>query len=234
MAADYHMNSPTTIPDSIIESINIVLDTQHAVLETFKKIECLHWTYLDDYRDINRRRYPTLTIQTFAIELFRAKNMPHRSHEILNYIRVYTRHKKSLPTAGVIFYANSDQDLRFVVVKMRGSDIWSMPKGKRDGGDMSLLKTAEREFHEETGLDISEFMGDHLPVRTINRTRFYMLEAGSPGGATTFTGYNTREIDDVRWVSTAEVIACERQYSKQCLYVAQELDHMFRRPATSR
>jgi 8-oxo-dGTP pyrophosphatase MutT (NUDIX family) len=234
MAADYQqMNS--CIPESILESINIVLDTQDAVLETFKNIECLHWTYLDEYRDSNRRRYPTLSIQNFAIALFSAKRMPQRPYEIINYIRSYTRHKKSLPTAGVILYQLFGRnDIRFVVVKMRGSDIWSMPKGKRDVGDNTLMRTAEREFHEETGIDISEFMGDHLPIRTINRTRFYMLEAdvtvfANCGTTPTFTGYNTKEIDAVRWVSTTEIVACDTMYSKQCLYTALELDHMFRR-----
>src|SRR3989338_4084242 len=67
------------IPDCLIDSIDLKLDTKNNMLHSFKEIERLHWDYLDNYRDLNRRKYPTININDFAIRLFRVKGLTHRS-----------------------------------------------------------------------------------------------------------------------------------------------------------
>ena len=210
-----------SLPYSLVDRVDINLDSNDSIIKTFKDIERAHWDYLDNYRDINRRRYPTLNIYQFSRKLFCNQDISISTKDIESYIKQYNRYKKSIPTAGVIFYYNNDKDADFIVIKMRYAKIWSMPKGKKDPDDFSLLSTAYREFKEETGLDVEDCLNDNLPSKNICKTCFYLLESDIRNKY--FTGYNTKEIDSVKWVSVRSVINDPGHYSKQVQLTAKYL-----------
>lgn len=209
------------LPYSLVNRVNIDLESNESVLRTFKDIERSHWDYLDNYRDMNRRKYPTLNIYQFSRKLFNDQNMETTIKDIENYIKQYNRYKKSIPTAGVIFYHNYGDSADFVVIKMRYARIWSMPKGKKDPDDIDLMTTAYREFKEETGLDLEDCLNDDLPYKNICKTCFYLLESDVRNRY--FNGYNTKEIDAVKWVSVRSVISSPDNYSKQVQLTARYL-----------
>jgi 8-oxo-dGTP pyrophosphatase MutT (NUDIX family) len=212
------------LPYSLVNRVNIDLISDESVIKTFKDIERLHWDYLDNYRDINRRKYPTLNIYQFSRKLFNDQNVDTSIKDIEAYIRQYNRYKKSIPTAGVIFYHNNDNGVDFIVIKMRYAKIWSMPKGKKDPDDINLMTTAHREFKEETGLDVEDCLNKELPSKNICKTCFYVLE--SDVRTRYFNGYNTKEIDSVKWVSIKAVISAPDYYSKQVQLTARYLQDL--------
>jgi len=206
-----------SIPHQLFDNISVDFGTDKQIIDTFKQIERSHWDYLDNYRDRNRRRYPTLSIQQYAMKLIQSRNIEHIDmNDVQHYLRKYNRHKKSLPTAGVVFYHRNDNNIYFVVVRMRFSKIWSMPKGKKEPAE-----TAQREFHEETGVDLEDLLHLDTPHHVFNKTRFYMIESDIKN--TQFQGYNDREVDSVKWVSAAQVVRNQNHYSKQTASVAKHL-----------
>lgn len=213
------------LPSMVTSGVSINLSTHNNVLSTFKQIERSHWDYLDKFRDYDRRRYPTLNIREYSKKLLQEKGYEPSMTHICNYIRQYNRYKKSLPTAGVILYHLTGNSVEFVVVCMRYADIWSMPKGKKDPEDVDLVVTARREFFEETGLDLDDCIHACLPSKTINRTKFYMLESDHTNHQ--FNGYNTKEISAVTWVSVMDVLNNRGLYSKQTSAVAEHLRSRF-------
>jgi len=209
-----------SIPHQLFDNINVDFGSDKQIIDTFKQIERSHWDYLDNYRDRNRRRYPTLSIQQYAMKLIQTRNIDHiDTNDIQHYLRTYNRHKKSLPTAGVVLYHRNDGNIYFVVVRMRFSKIWSMPKGKKEPTE-SLTETARREFNEETGVDLEDLL-QNTPYQVIAKTRFYIIESDIKN--TQFDGYNEREVDSVKWVSATHVIRNQNYYSKQTIAVAKHL-----------
>jgi 8-oxo-dGTP pyrophosphatase MutT (NUDIX family) len=204
------------VPRCLTENIEIKLDLNKNIIDTFKQIERNHWDYLDNYRDVNRRRYPTLSIQQFTSKLFQVKGIPATYSGIQDHLRVYNRYKKSVPTAGVIFYHHAN----FVVVRMRFSKIWSMPKGKKEP-DEHLGHTAQREFREETGIDLDDCLHADTTSRMINKTCFYLVESDYMHRE--FNGFNCKEVDAVKWVNAHTVAENTHNYSKQTVSVAKHL-----------
>lgn len=211
------------IPPSALNGLTLELDDNDSIIRTFAEIERCHWDYLDNYRAHNRRRYPGYKIGEFARQAFRQLERSDRAAEIPDWIKMYNKHKKSLPTAGVIMYYISDDtdDIHFVTVKMRHSNLWSMPKGKRDSSDDSLLITACREFQEETGIDVEECISADTPCKTLNKTTFYLLETDHVSNH--FDGYNRNEIGDVCWSSAVYVHDNPHNFSKQTVSAAKYL-----------
>lgn len=88
-------------------------------------------------------------------------------------------------------------------------DDWSFPKGKVESDDGTLVDTARREVHEETG--IWSQVGDEL-ARVYYRDRaqrfkevtYFLMTGDGPFVA-------NDEVDDARWVSLAEA-ACQLSY----------------------
>lgn len=217
MTANCQSHTGSLIPRDIIDKIVV---NQKDLLYTYRAIEEAHWEYLDNYRDLNRRKYPSYNLYQFTKILFDAKDLA--VHDIENGIREYNKYKKSLPTAGVIFYHNGINRM-FVVVRMKHAKIYSMPKGKKDTIDgHSLLKTASREFKEETGIDLDDLINNDTAHKSINKTLFYLVESDSINR--TFTGYNTNEIGSVKWVSTRDVLRTQDRYSKQTVATARYLE----------
>lgn len=96
-----------------------------------------------------------------------------------------------------------DGSVQVLIVHRAAYDDWSLPKGKLDP-DESHLEAALREVAEETGLRCTP--GEELPeVRYLDsserskRVRYWAMTPAS--GAFTPNG----EVDEVRWVSLAEV-----------------------------
>lgn len=212
--------SISSIPSSILAGLTLKLDNDDSIIQTFAEIEQCHWDYLDNYRVHNRRKYPGYKIGEFAKRVFRQLGQSHHTMHIPDWIRMYNKYKKSLPTAGVIMYHVAD-DIRFVTVKMRHSNIWSMPKGKKDSSDATLLTTARREFHEETGIDVEDCISTNTTCKTLNRTVFYLLETDHVSNH--FDGYNSNEIGDVCWSSATHVCDNPHNYSKQTVSAAKYL-----------
>jgi 8-oxo-dGTP pyrophosphatase MutT (NUDIX family) len=209
------------IPDNILKGLTIRLDTDDDICDTFKNIEQCHWDYLDNYRDYNRRQYPGYKIHEFVRRVFIVKGI-NRLQDIHECLKLYNKYKKSLPTAGVIMYNNKLNNISFVTVRMKHTDIWSMPKGKKDVGDSGLLQTAIREFREETGVDLEECIFVNTPSKVINRTLFYLVESDALDMY--FSGYDTNEISDVKWTAVADVSQYPDRYSKQVRAAAKYLN----------
>lgn len=211
--------SLVSIPKCLTQ-INIRLDSEKDIINTFKQIEQNHWNYLDNYRDGNRRRYPTLSIKEFAFEVIRAQTAHVRLEDVKNYLRLYCKHKKNIPTAGVVLYHYRDNVIYFVVVRMRFQKIWSMPKGKKEPNE-TIIQTARREFHEETGIDLEDLVMEDTPRHKIERTWFYLIEADQM--TFNFEGFNAKEVEEVKWVSATSVIRSSIRYSKQTVAAAKYL-----------
>lgn len=209
------MNGSLVSLPKCLTDIEISLGSDREIIQTFKKIERKHWNYLDNYRDQNRRKYPTLNLQQFTLKLLHMKGiLDVNTKDIMLYIRLYNRYKKGLPTAGVILYhITQDGELYFLTIRMRFAKIYSMPKGKHEANE-NLKETACREFREETGVDLDDCMNnEHTPFYIISKTRFYMIE--SDHMQQDFNGYNMKEVDEVRWTSVNEVLDYPSNYSKQ-------------------
>lgn len=220
------------VPETIVNNLRIKLDTNRDIIETFKEIEKGHWDYLDNYRDQDRVRYPSMTIYQFSQKVLESKGFHTNKNDIQNYIRIFNRFKKNVPTAGVIFYhradpivvsndhsASSSSTSYFVVVRMRFSNVWSMPKGKKEPSE-ELISTAKREFLEETGIDLDDHISSTTSKVSINKTLFYLVETDVMNKV--FDGYNKREIEEVKWINAADATDIN-QYSRQTVAVAKYL-----------
>jgi hypothetical protein len=100
----------------------------------------------------------------------------------------WDKYKKSIPTAGVIMWDPYVKSM--LMVRINGSDIWSMPKGKAEKGER-IDETAVREFQEETGLELDVTLREKV---TIMRTVFYYVES-----EVREIKYKTNEIAEVGW-----------------------------------
>lgn len=209
------MNGSLVALPKCLTNVELSLGSDQEIIQSFKRIERKHWNYLDNYRDQNRRKYPTLNIQQFTFKLLRAKGINDvNMQDIMFYVRLYNRYKKSLPTAGVILYHTTQKgELFFLTIRMRFAKIYSMPKGKQEPNE-DLMQTACREFREETGIDLDDCMNNEcMPYRLINKTRFYLVE--SDHMQERFSGYNMKEVDEVCWSNVHDVMDYPDNYSKQ-------------------
>jgi 8-oxo-dGTP pyrophosphatase MutT (NUDIX family) len=215
------------VPETIINNLRVKLDTNRDIIETFKEIEKAHWDYLDNYRDQDRARYPSMTIYQFSQKVLESKGFHTNRNDIQNYMRIFNRFKKNVPTAGVIFYHRADplvsndsaSSSSFVVVRMRFSNVWSMPKGKKEPSE-ELINTAKREFLEETGIDLDDHISSTTSKVSINKTLFYLVQSDVINKV--FDGYNKREIEEVKWINAADATDIN-QYSRQTVAVAKYL-----------
>lgn len=204
-----------------IENVEVNLTNKDTTIDTMKQIESAHWDYLDNYRDYDRYRYRNYNIYSFTKKVFAFNGKHDHIDQVEQYVRQYNRYKKSLPTAGVLMYYVQDGIPYFIVIQMKNARIWSMPKGKKDTSDENLAETAVREFREETGIDVCDFVEETTPTKVLNKTRFYILESDDMGQS--FHGYNQNEIAAVRWISCNDVMDCPKSYSKQTVLAASYL-----------
>lgn len=81
---------------------------------------------------------------------------------------------------GVVFRRRDDGKLQFLLIHRSRYDDWSLPKGKRDGGE-SFEACAEREVREETGsrIKVQDPIGTIsyvTPAGNHKRVRYWLME----------------------------------------------------------
>jgi 8-oxo-dGTP pyrophosphatase MutT (NUDIX family) len=196
------------------DKLNIDLDNDF--FGSMGKIEKAHWNYIDNYCSSNTF-YPRLSFYQFMEEIFKYKNLFAVIPYIKDYGRLYDKYKKSMPTAGALIiyrdphHASRERD-QILLVNITGSQLYTLPKGKQDPGDLTLEETAAREVKEETGLDISDIIC-YSDYYNVHKTRFYIVETDEL--ITQFQNYNKNEIAHHKWFSFEYVLANPAKFSKQ-------------------
>lgn len=194
-------------------------DSSCDLVKTFQEIEKRYWTYLDSY--VALQKYPSLTFEQFVSAIYQICG--GNVCNVREHMRMYSSYKKSLPTAGIIYYHIGVNEISFVVIQVKAvpghaEPVWSMPKGKAEPGE-SLCETAMREFREETGISVDIPPGNSACNVAKSTFYFHRVEHKTE----TFSGYNGREIKAVRWTTVNDVQANPQRYSKQVLGVARSL-----------
>ena|SRR3989338_9338264 len=206
----YHNRRFKAISSPIEQLDKIALDFSDDIhiIHSMQEIEKLQWNYIDNYHLKNRLHYPYLNLRAFMSELFTFYEIPHELTNIQQYFVQYNKYKKTLPTAGAIVHYENN----ILLVKNQNGTVYSMPKGKAEKGE-TLEQTAIREVKEETGLDLTDNITGSNRHTTIQKTRFYIVETDHL--LPRFTGYNPREIADVRWFSFDDILDNVNNFSKQ-------------------
>lgn len=200
-----------------VSQLRLKFETLDDMVTTMRSVESAYWDYTDNYNKPSPRRFPYYKLVDFLTLIMRQTGNPmyHLSAEI---IKKYTKYKKSLATDGIILYT-LEPSIKVTVVRVNGSKIWSMPKGKRESGEESL-DCAVREFIEETGIDISDSASRDMDSVAIHKTNFFLLEADY---AIPLKKYKTNEISGVKWADISDVTANSSCYSKQVTLVMEYL-----------
>jgi 8-oxo-dGTP pyrophosphatase MutT (NUDIX family) len=181
---------------------------------TMKSVEIKYWDYLDNY---DRSSNPFLSQYNFLYRLVQSNNLCYDYDSILKFWKRYEKHKRTIPTSGLIIIAPGRSQI--LLVKVYNSDIFGMPKGKHEQ-DESSIAAALREVQEETGLTfhINDLANATNPI-LINRTFFYLVYLYRD--IFTFDNYNKNEIIDIQWIGIKDILNNPKNYSKQVLAVAQ-------------
>lgn len=216
---EHHSGIKNKLPIGLIqacEQLDLALDhwEQPSFIKNMIALEHIYWKYLDEYNEVDRLQYPYMSFHTFIEQVSTCSN-------IKDALRHYNRYKKSLNTAGIIFYYKDNDhpnEIYFVVVKINRAPIYSMPKGKQDFKE-TIVETASREFKEETGIDLSEYISNTTPRCSILKTIFFIVESDS----IFHINYQSNEIKNVKWVSCTEVLNNPEVYSKQVFLTAKSL-----------
>lgn len=188
------------------------------IISSMRSIEEAYWDYIDNYNKKNRFMYPYIGESAFI-----SKVTHHHGFvdlDISTCMKIYNRYKKNLPTAGIVLYHKHNNTYKFIVVKVNRSKVWGMPKGKEEPGECPM-ETAIREFHEETGIDMSYTVNKDTAHTVFSKTVFYLVESDC---LINVDKYRTNEILAVKWVDIAEVLGENSGYSKQSVLVAQYLE----------
>lgn len=189
------------------------LDFDSEFISTMKRLEEKFWEHVDARPFLKTKFQHGICFGGSLTNSFLKKLLTdagYQSHVpyVNEYVKRYNKYNKSRQTAGVIFKSGES----FIVVKTNnGGNKWSMPKGKQED-DENLVQTACREFCEETGIDVQEFINDHTENVKILKTLFYVLESEYKVNV---ENYYSREISAVKWVSKNDVLLNKDKYSKQ-------------------
>jgi 8-oxo-dGTP pyrophosphatase MutT (NUDIX family) len=194
----------------------LCFDTETDMIASLKHVEYAYWDYIDNYYGVSPSKYRYFKITQF-LEHILGQCYPDLQEHAFNMIRTYSKYKKALATDGVILYTY-DRGLYLLLVRVTGSKLWSMPKGKREIREDSLA-CAVREFKEETGLDISDSVNSNMKSVAIIKTNFYILEADHM----LTVNYQSNEITGVRWIPVKEILAKPDNFSKQAYHVGRYL-----------
>lgn len=174
--------------------------------DTMHEVEKAHWDYLD--RVAKKYRAPRLGFYAFMEEFFRFHGKTDEIPNVKAYFKQYDKHKKSLPTAGVlIIHENS-----LLLVKVVGSGVYSLPKGKSNAGE-TLEETAVREVLEETGIDLRGVVDDRTANVNVHKTKLFIVETDEE--IKKFSGYNSNEIIDIKWFNFSQIDSNPDLFSKQ-------------------
>ena len=114
--------------------------------------------------------------------------------------------RHAVAAGGVVFRAGNE-GIEIVLVSRRASNLFALPKGKVDPGEV-VEQTAVREVREETGLeaeileplgDVRYWFTDEDGVRVDKVVHFFLMR---PTGGD--TANHDHEFDDVEWYHLAE------------------------------
>jgi len=190
------------------------IDIDCDFIATMKKIEESHWEYLDNLSQ--KYHLPRLNFYLFMDNLFQHYQLEQYCDNIKLYYRNYDKYKKSLPTAGgIILYDNN-----ILLVRVYGSKIYSLPKGKSDN-DEEPHQTAIREIREETGLDMSSILDKNTNYIKVAKTKLYIIDSDCK--IKHFDGYNRNEIQEIRWFNLNTLVKRPNLFSKQTKSVRAKL-----------
>lgn len=179
--------------------------------ELMRKCEEEVWSIVDN--SFGRIKYNKATFVDYVYKKY--------GHVAEEYCRRYIRDKKKIPTAGtVILYTNAIGFRSILLIKNRGTSLFSLPKGKQENGE-TLLATAIRETYEETGLDLSDVITDDTKFITVNGARLYIVHSDTL--IDYFSGYNKREIIDIGWFNLSYIRKNNNRFSRQTINVVNQL-----------
>ncbi len=109
--------------------------------------------------------------------------------------------------AGGVVFREGDEGIEIILVSRRTTDLFALPKGKVDPGEV-VEQTAVREVREETGLeaeilqplgDVRYWFTDADGTRVDKIVHFFLMRA--TGGD---VAEHDHEFDDVDWYHLAE------------------------------
>jgi 8-oxo-dGTP pyrophosphatase MutT (NUDIX family) len=200
-----------------VSQLTLSFNKEADMVTSLRAVESAYWDYIDNYNKVTPRRYPYYKLVRFFEQILYQK-YPSLVNKATDIMKMYTKYKKSLATDGIIMYT-FDSGLKILLVRITGSKIWSMPKGKREPGEESW-QCAIREFEEETGFNICDTATRGMDSVSILKTNFYLLEADY---AIPTRRYKTNEISGVRWISVTDILHNKDEYSKQAILVAEYL-----------
>jgi 8-oxo-dGTP pyrophosphatase MutT (NUDIX family) len=199
-----------------VTQLSLSFDKETDIFSSVRSVEFAYWDYIDNYNKLTPSRYPYYKLVHF-LEQIMLQKYPSIAHKSADIMKMYTKYKKRLATDGVIMYTvNSGGGIQLLTVRITGSKIWSMPKGKRESGEESH-ECAIREFGEETGLNIYDLAVREQESVSILKTRFYIFEAFS---IIPTHKYKTNEISGVKWVYLNDIFRNKEAYSRQVFLVA--------------
>lgn len=206
------------IPSLELDQSKLQFATKQQIINSMTLLEKSYWNYIDKFNRFDQCKFPMYKLPDFIQKVCKDVNRT----DAYQYFKTYNHYKKSIPTAGIImYYRDEQQELWFIVVRINRCKIFSMPKGKQDKGEL-IRDTAIREFHEETGIDLCEYITENTSYASIYKTLFYIVESDSKVSVDKF---KTREISQVKWVKCTDVIKYAKHYSKQTVETAKYLLH---------
>lgn len=235
----------------VTSGFDIDMTTEIKRMRTFRNIEKAHWAYLDNYTGHER-----LSFSQFMKRLWKINRLEWDNQNFSSWKSEYNSYKKSIPTAGAIIYTENSDIIKseMVVVKNNCSrcskdtncphKIFSLPKGKKDDCDNTLLDTAVREVKEETGLDIKDAYSEYLSGSSresevsdieqepepnhvfLCKSKIYEIPVHHKIPLKT---QNPHEIVDLCWAKLSDIVNEPHRYSRQ---VRQACDTLLKKYST--
>lgn len=160
------------------------------IIKFIGELELVYWHYIDII--IPTTNQPKIKFIYFIYNIMQNKEIKLELYQINNFLRIYNKYKKTIPTAGaIILYKNN-----ILLVKIKGSYIYGIPKGKKMQYE-KVHETAIREVKEETGVDISNYITDKRKYIKLIKSKIYIINFMEK--IEKFENYDKREIEEVKW-----------------------------------
>jgi len=184
--------------------VNCPAEEQESFERLLFQVEAAFWFYEDQYREIWPDSFPSLTLLTFAQQMFKScpmlKPFEKRTKEIFDAFMTY---KQQIPTCGAMLLNASCTKL--LLVKGWKAQCWGFPKGKIDKGE-EKAECAAREVLEEVGYDITAQIDPsaYLESKWREQTIRLYIVAGVPDNFA-FATRTKKEISEISWHKLKEL-----------------------------